>query len=105
MSDQRKAAIEAMARAIWADRYPEVRWDDGPSRINLLFIGHATAALDALLGVLPALGVRVVPDASAMTDEQAQAISDMARCCGGIAYDIYRVAIAAPNVLGGSDGE
>lgn len=38
---------------------------------------------------------RPVPDAYSMTDEQAEAIAKVANCCGGIAYDIYRAALAA----------
>lgn len=41
----------------------------------------------------------LVPDASSMTDEQAEAIANVANCCGGTAYDIYRAAIeAAPRI-------
>lgn len=40
-------------------------------------------------------GFVLVPDASNMTDDQAEAIARMAGCCGGIAYDIYRVALEA----------
>ena len=109
MSDQRKAAIEAMARAIWADRYPEVRWDDGPSRINLLFIGHATAALDALLGVLPALGLTFPMPVEADMGMVSQALNYPARLMKDddtMYHGIFRAMIAAaPNVLGGSDGE
>lgn len=47
---------------------------------------------------LPA-GFVAVPDADNMTDEQAEAIAQVANVCGGIAYDIYRAAIdAAPRV-------
>ena len=36
---------------------------------------------------------KLVPDASNMTDEQAEAIAERANCCGGIAYDIYRALL------------
>lgn len=44
--------------------------------------------------VAPA-GWVLVPDASNMTDEQAEAIAERANCCGGIAYDIYRALLEA----------
>ena len=40
-------------------------------------------------------GWKLVPDASHMTDEQAEAIAERAKCCGGIAYDIYRALLDA----------
>lgn len=49
----------------------------------------------ALPSVQVPSGWKLVPDESNMTDEQAEAIAKMANCCGGIAYDIYRVALAA----------
>ena len=46
-------------------------------------------------GALVPEGWQVVPDEANMTDEQAEAIAHVGRCCGGIAYDIYRAALAA----------
>ena len=71
----RERAIEAMARAIYEDRYaphdnPQwVSWDDlvllakgdGGNAIYLTWIGHAAASLDALRTFLAANGLRVVP--------------------------------------------
>ncbi|MCA3700606.1 MAG: hypothetical protein IOB84_12590 [Brevundimonas sp.] len=49
------------------------------------------AAADALIKGEAA----VVPDAKHMTDEVAEAIAEEARVCGGIAYDVWRKALAA----------
>lgn len=38
---------------------------------------------------------KLVPTEHAMTDGQGEAIAEMANCCGGRAYDIYRAALAA----------
>lgn len=125
MPDQRKAAIEAIAEALyrdsakeqsdartWAEMKAEHPADyEGVTR----FYSRATAALDALLAVCPALGLRVVPvdptcemledgyyaarkvqrsGASGMTIEaqmRAQTVREVAS---------YRAMIAAaPNVL------
>ena len=65
------------------------------------FYGDSFEAADAILallrerGVLAPEGWQVVPDEANMTDEQAEAIAHVGRCCGGIAYDIYRAALAA----------
>lgn len=53
-----------------------------------------TAAQVLAMGRVPP-GWQAVPDASNMTNEQAVAIAAIANCCGGIAYDIYRAALAA----------
>ena len=61
----------------------------------------AEEAADAILaelrkrGALVPEGWKAVPDEANMTDEQAEAIAHVGRCCGGIAYDIYRAALAA----------
>ncbi len=121
-SDKRKAAIEAMAEALyrdsakeqsdartWAEMKAEHPADyEGVTR----FYSRATAALDALLAVCPALGLRVVP--VEMTREMAWEL-DMTETDVGTVDEPsplfgwnapWRAAIAAaPNVLGGSDGE
>lgn len=89
MSDKREAAIEAIQQAGFT-----------PSR------RHAEAALDALLAILPSLGLRVVP--VEMTRDMAWAL-DLTDCDAGTADDPspllgwnapWRAAIAAaPNPL------
>lgn len=104
MSDAREKAIEAMADAF--DNVAVIHHEYGENLyVENTEVGIA-AALDALLAVLPTLGVRVVPDASNMTDPQVKAIAGMGFVLRGIAYDIYRVALAAaPNPLAETAGE
>jgi hypothetical protein len=101
MTDRDKM-IEAMARAVCSSFGFE------PDAISLAgepmwlwWRKQSADNLDALLAALPGLGLWIGPDARNMTDDQAEAIASMASCCGGIAFDIYRVALAAaPNPLG-----
>ena len=55
------------------------------------------AAPQAVQASVPT-GWKLVPDADNMTDDQAEAIAEVARVCGGGAYGIYRAALdAAPH--------
>ena len=72
----------------------------GQDRQHLLAFGRAAfeagqaAAQQAVQAAVPD-GWKLVPDVDNMTDEQAEAIADVARVCGGGALGIYRAALAA----------
>lgn len=72
----------------------------GQDRQHLLAFGRAAfeagqaAAQQAVQAAEPD-GWKLVPDVDNMTDEQAEAIADVARVCGGGALGIYRAALAA----------
>lgn len=72
--------------------------------LDLFNTARLAASPDPLPAEHPAPSVPegwvLVPDEAHMTDDQAEAIAKMANCCGGIAYDIYRVALAAAPAQG-----
>ena len=94
--------VEVVAQTLygqWRDRDGWVPWTP---RGNSVRQDEARHDAREILRALPALGYQrvpdgyvVVPDAAHMTDDQAEAIAREARCCGGVAYDIYRAALAA----------
>ena len=91
MITQRKAAIEAMAEGAGIDE------------------SRAAIALDALLALLPALGLTFPMPVEADMGMVSQALNYPARLMKDddtMYQGIFRAMIAAaPNVLGGSDGE
>lgn len=87
------------------EEYPELSADLFAKALEMRVLGIAPAvtpllklAIDNVVAIerqasaVPK-GWKLVPDASHMTDEQAEAIAVRANCCGGIAYDIYRALL------------
>ncbi len=111
MSDKRKAAIEAMVLALAnadCDQIDAPRLESTGDFRHDYDLKHyairATAALDALLAALPALGLRVVP--VEMTRDMMLAAMDRSPDGDTLYHGIHQASCAAaPNVLGGSDGE
>lgn len=93
-------AFEAWARQRYANSNSLFKRSICPDAYNNThvqaeFVAFRAGYEYALISKEAGDGWVLVPDASNMTDEQAEAIASIANCCGGIAYDIYRAMIAA----------
>jgi hypothetical protein len=104
MTHHPDALVEAVARAVWGSDIGAGDADevvsDGKHNWQL-----CTDDAKRILAAIAAQGLVVVPNASNMTDEQAEAIAMAIGCCGGIAHTAYAAALAArPGAADGQEG-
>lgn len=90
----------SLIAALEAEGVSFLRFEHAVIRGREVFTTSGSTDVEKLLAAMrrvmsPPAGRVLVPDAANMTDEQAEAIAQVANVCGGIAYDIYRAAIEA----------